>query len=61
MDGRGGYAGPRTWGFTGTSLLVDKNRGIVIALLTNRVNPSRDGDDATALRKSVSDVVYSFA
>lgn len=48
-------------GFTGTSLLVDKNRGIVIALLTNRVNPSRDGDDATALRKSVSDVVYSFA
>ena len=48
-------------GFTGTSLLVDKAKGIVIALLTNRVNPSRDGDDATALRKSVSDVVYSFA
>lgn len=48
-------------GFTGTSLLVDKNKGVVIALLTNRVNPSRDGDDATALRKSVSDVVYSFA
>jgi len=46
-------------GFTGTSLLVDKARGVVIALLTNRVSPSRDGDDATGLRKAVSDVVYS--
>ncbi|RAN76384.1 hypothetical protein B5P43_22480 [Bacillus sp. SRB_336] len=46
-------------GFTGTSLLVDKENGVTIALLTNRVSPSRDGDDATALRKAVSDVVYS--
>lgn len=48
-------------GFTGTSLLVDKNKNVAIALVSNRVHPSRDGDDATGLRKSVSDVVYSFA
>lgn len=48
-------------GFTGTSLLVDRSRGVVVSLLANRVSPSRDGDDATALRKAVSDVVYSFA
>ncbi|POH74736.1 serine hydrolase domain-containing protein [Arthrobacter glacialis] len=48
-------------GFTGTSLLVDRSRGVVVSLLSNRVNPSRDGDDATGLRKAVSDVVYSGA
>ncbi|MCQ9164879.1 MULTISPECIES: serine hydrolase [unclassified Arthrobacter] len=46
-------------GFTGTSLLVDKENGITIALLSNRVSPRRDGDDATGLRQAVSDVVYS--
>ncbi|PYI68500.1 hypothetical protein CVV68_06770 [Arthrobacter livingstonensis] len=46
-------------GFTGTSLLIDRENGITIALLTNRVSPSRDGDDATGLRKAMSDVVYS--
>lgn len=59
--GDGGTRARGHGGFTGTSLLVDKNKGVVIALLSNRVNPSRDGDDATGLRKSVSDVVYSFA
>ncbi len=48
-------------GFTGTSLLVDKDAGVAISLLSNRINPSRDGDDVTGLRKAVSDVVYSFA
>ncbi|WP_449372033.1 serine hydrolase domain-containing protein [Arthrobacter psychrolactophilus] len=48
-------------GFTGTSLLVDRESSVVIALLSNRVNPSRDGDDATGLRKAVSDVVLSAA
>lgn len=46
-------------GFTGTSLLVDKVHGITISLLSNRVCPSRDGDDASGLRTAVSDVVYS--
>lgn len=48
-------------GFTGTSLLVDKTQNLTISLLSNRVSPSRDGDDATSLRKAVSDVVYSEA
>ncbi|MEO8220215.1 MAG: serine hydrolase domain-containing protein [Specibacter sp.] len=48
-------------GFTGTSLLVDRAKNLVVVLLTNRVNPSRDGNDATELRKAVSDVVYSGA
>lgn len=48
-------------GFTGTSLLVDRSRGVVVVLLSNRVNPSRTGDDATALRTAVSNVVYCFA
>lgn len=46
-------------GFTGTSMLVDKENGITISLLTNRVNPSRDGDDATGLRKAIADAVYA--
>lgn len=48
-------------GFTGTSLLVERDSKVVIALLSNRINPSRDGDDATSLRKAVSDVVHSAA
>ncbi|MBP2411718.1 CubicO group peptidase (beta-lactamase class C family) [Arthrobacter stackebrandtii] len=48
-------------GFTGTSLLMDKTNGTVVALLSNRVSPSRDGDDATGLRKAVSDVVRAKA
>ena len=48
-------------GFTGTSLLVDKSRGAVVVLLSNRVSPSRDGNDATELRKAVSDVVLAAA
>ena len=48
-------------GFTGTSLLVDRSRNVTVALLSNRVSPSRDGDDATGLCKAVSDVVYSGA
>ena len=59
--GAAGTAARGHGGFTGTSLLVDKGAGVVISLLSNRLSPSRDGDDATGLRKAVSDVVYSFA
>ncbi|WP_125611282.1 serine hydrolase domain-containing protein [Specibacter cremeus] len=48
-------------GFTGTSLLVDRHAGITIALLTNRIHPRRDGNDATELRRAVSDVVRAGA
>lgn len=46
-------------GFTGTFLLIDKERGITISLLTNRVSPSRDGDNSNSLRKAIADAVYS--
>ncbi|MHA7306885.1 serine hydrolase domain-containing protein [Arthrobacter sp. TMN-49] len=59
--GVGGAAARGHGGFTGTSLLVDRVNKVSIALLTNRVNPSRDGNDATELRTAVSDVVYSAA
>ena len=48
-------------GFTGTSLLVDRESSVVIALLSNRVSPSRDGDDATGLRANVSNLVHALA
>lgn len=48
-------------GFTGTSLLVDKSHDVIVVLLSNRVSPSRDGNDGTQLRKAVSDVVLAVA
>jgi CubicO group peptidase (beta-lactamase class C family) len=41
-------------GFTGTCLVVDRLRGLVIVLLTNRVHPSRDWSDVGELRRSVA-------
>ncbi len=46
-------------GFTGTSLLMDREQGISVVLLTNRVHPSRDLTDVVALRTAVSDAVYN--
>lgn len=46
-------------GFTGTSLLMDRDAGITAVLLTNRVHPSRTLSDVTALRRAVSDAVYA--
>jgi CubicO group peptidase (beta-lactamase class C family) len=37
-------------GFTGTSLLVDPERGLYAVLLTNRVHPTRGGDSADRIR-----------
>ena len=34
-------------GFTGTSLWIDPNEKIIIVLLTNRVHPSRKGDEGS--------------
>ena len=47
-------------GFTGTSLWVDYERGLVVALLTNRVHPTRDkGLKALRwLRPAVCDAVW---
>lgn len=50
-------------GFTGTSLWLDPERGRWVALLTNRVHPSRDGARAAAikdLRRSVMDAAVEM-
>lgn len=44
-------------GFTGPALLVERERGIVIALVTNRVHPSRETSDGNAIRAAVSRAV----
>jgi CubicO group peptidase (beta-lactamase class C family) len=44
-------------GFTGTSLMIDPDRSLVIALLTNRVHPSRLGADGNAIRSQLTAAV----
>lgn len=48
-------------GFTGTSLLMDRQAGITAVLLTNRVHPKRTLSDVTELRHAVADAVYAAA
>ena len=38
-------------GFTGTSMWVDSDKEIIIVLLTNRVNPSRDKEGIYGIRR----------
>ncbi len=40
-------------GFTGTSLWIDRTRGLVMALLTNRVHPTRDKEGIRAFRTAL--------
>ena len=49
-------------GFTGTSLWLDLPRGRWVALLTNRVHPTRHGtaDAIKALRRSVGDAAWAL-
>ena len=42
-------------GFTGTSIWLDPTRGLVVVLLTNRVNPTRDNPRLAPLRPLVAD------
>jgi CubicO group peptidase (beta-lactamase class C family) len=44
-------------GYTGTSIWIDPTRDIVIVLLTNRVNPTRDTPKFGMLRAVVADAV----
>jgi CubicO group peptidase (beta-lactamase class C family) len=48
-------------GFTGTSLVVDPKRDLVVALLTNRVYHGRDPQGIDRLRLEVHEVVASIA
>ncbi len=42
-------------GFTGTSIWLDPTRGLVVVLLANRVNPTRDNSRLAPLRPLVAD------
>ena len=56
----GTLLGPESYGhtgFTGTSMWTDPGRGLVIVLLTNRVNPTRDNPRIFPLRIAVADAV----
>ncbi|TVQ96319.1 MAG: hypothetical protein EA398_16170, partial [Deltaproteobacteria bacterium] len=44
-------------GFTGTSVWLDRSRGLVVVLLTNRVHPSREDGRIRSLRPAVHDAV----
>jgi CubicO group peptidase (beta-lactamase class C family) len=44
-------------GFTGTSIWADPERELIVVLLTNRVNPTRDNQKIGPLRRAVADVV----
>ena len=44
-------------GFTGTSIWIDPERDVVIVLLTNRVNPTRNTPKFGLIRAVVADAV----
>ncbi|MGH7574775.1 MAG: serine hydrolase, partial [Longimicrobiales bacterium] len=44
-------------GFTGTSLWMDPERDVFLILLTNRVNPTRDNQRHTELRRDLANAV----
>jgi CubicO group peptidase (beta-lactamase class C family) len=44
-------------GFTGTSILIDPARELVVALLTNRVHPNADSDAMLSFRPAFHDTV----
>ena len=60
----GSRMGPRSFGhlgFTGTSLWIDPDAGVVVVLLTNRVHPTRDNIAIRAARPEVHDRLYERA
>jgi DNA-binding MurR/RpiR family transcriptional regulator/CubicO group peptidase (beta-lactamase class C family) len=53
----GPLSGPRTaghTGFTGASMVIDRDGGRVVVLLTNRVHPSRTWSDVGVMRRRVA-------
>ncbi len=60
----GELAGPRTYGhlgFTGTSFWIDPDAEAVVAVLTNRVHPTRDNTLIRAARPAVHDALFAIA
>jgi CubicO group peptidase (beta-lactamase class C family) len=45
-------------GFTGTSIWVDKDEGLFVILLTNRVHPSRENTKIIQFRPLIHDAIY---
>lgn len=60
MSELGGRARGHT-GFTGTSVFTDREAGLTVALMTNRVHPTRDSADTNPLRAAVARAGYRFA
>jgi CubicO group peptidase (beta-lactamase class C family) len=44
-------------GFTGTSIWMDPEKGLYVALLTNRVNPTRENTGIATVRSAIADAV----
>ena len=60
VSSAGNYMSARSFGhtgFTGTSIWIDPERDIVIVLLTNRVNPTRNTPKFGLIRAAVADAV----
>jgi CubicO group peptidase (beta-lactamase class C family) len=60
----GACLGPRAFGhlgFTGTSVWIDPDARVVVALLTNRVSPSRDNLKIREARPRVHDALFRVA
>lgn len=55
--GRRGWGAIGHLGFTGTSLWIDWNREVVVALLTNRVHPTAENERIRAFRPRFHDAV----
>jgi uncharacterized protein YbbC (DUF1343 family)/CubicO group peptidase (beta-lactamase class C family) len=60
----GHLASPTTYGhtgFTGTSLVIDPHRQLIVVLLTNRVHPTRNGPSQNPSRQAVADAALAAA
>ena len=60
----GERAGPRTFGhlgFTGTSVWIDPDADALVAVLTNRVHPTRDNVAIRAARPVAHDALFALA
>jgi len=62
----GTYAGPKTFGktgFTGTSILCDKEKGLALVILSNRTYPKRPSNDEAifSFRRDIADIVLGSA
>ena len=60
----GHLASPQTYGhtgFTGTSVVIDPRRDLIVVLLTNRVHPTRNGPSMNPARMAVADAALAAA